>query len=164
FRIVSLYLDPAVNTTLQDTHLSCLSLPANDPSSLCPHLQHFQIIDYTSLFHDPRETTDVNSWSGTALAAFIEAGVQNKTLLSFGLLSFKKQNITTAQLARFRELKEQGLNLRLSEVEEHIPEHNDSPTAGLVPLLLQLGLQNPEILWDIIEHPELRDLLSNAVV
>lgn len=72
------------STTLQDTHLFRLGLPADNPSSLCPKLRHIQLTAFTTSLPG-----DSESGSSIALADFLEAWVENKALDSFGLYFYR---------------------------------------------------------------------------
>ncbi|KAF9074859.1 hypothetical protein BDP27DRAFT_88104 [Rhodocollybia butyracea] len=121
-----------VSTTLQDTHLSRLGLPAGNPSSLCPRLRHVKMIDYAPW------SLNCEYWSGIALADFLEARVRSKALVSFDLYFHEptrtSRSYLEAQLGRFVQLKELGLELHLHQ--SHVPSRSadDLPTAGLYPM------------------------------
>jgi hypothetical protein len=124
-------------TTLQDTHLSRLSLPAGNPSSLCPKLQHIRIVDNTDV---SRSLGDYESWSGIALADFLEARVRSKALDSFDLFSYSSMRSSLeAQLGRFVRLKEEcGLELHLRQAHKS-SQSVDLPTTGLYPMQYSRG-------------------------
>jgi hypothetical protein len=117
-------------TTLQDTHLSRLSLPSGNPFSLCPKLRHIQISNRSPL-SSPQG--DFESWSGIALADFLEARVRSKALDSFDLFSYSPvRSLLEGELGRFVRLKEEwGLELRLRQPHTSSHSVDDLPATGL---------------------------------
>ncbi|KAF9078022.1 hypothetical protein BDP27DRAFT_1310593 [Rhodocollybia butyracea] len=128
-------------STLQNTHLTSLSPSTSDSSFLCPQLRHFRMIDSTSMSWPGR-----TSWTDTCLTAMIESRAKSNALISCDIFFHEMRSFPKADLDKLKNLKEDGLKLRLHQVRRPPPIRDDSAMAGLRPFTYPVNV-SPPLRW-----------------
>ncbi|KIK51411.1 hypothetical protein GYMLUDRAFT_64855 [Collybiopsis luxurians FD-317 M1] len=108
-RLVDLGSGTSGSTTLQESHLSQLTLSTTNPWSLCPRLEHLYYIDATG----PTRARGHTTWSTSAFTNFVIARSKQKVFKSCDMFCPDKRPFSETEIRSLRMAKEGGLKLHL---------------------------------------------------